>query len=592
MPYGTALSQFASNLSRKFYGNLEKVVVNVVGMTYNGYVRMTMNNNPDFMNDYSRGMEMLHLYSGAFATFAGRLGYPIPNPNIPTARVVLNIDTKRISFEINPALLRDLDDSKVAAVIGHETYHVLLNHLNEIGDRKAYPRHDVLVDAQECIINDGLPANIGFEIIDGAFRGPERHGQDFSLFSTREGYDFIMKKLEEESDENEDQDQSDSGDSGDQGESNESDTPKESADKGDEPDESGENSDGDDESDKGKGDESGDEGADDGEGSSANGSQDADAENEGSDAGDSEGADGHADSHSSGYCGGVTIEGEGLDSLDPEELKDLINKILEQEINEALDEVDGDKLPSHIEDMLDELESNSDIELPGRANSNQAGGYGSGSGKDGFNTISAVSGMSMNWVNLLAKINPKIKSSGRPKTRDSWHRAPRRMMHSYPKVILPVTQRQDDPNNKKGDSVPTFILALDMSGSIPTKFLSDLASFACSLPEKLIKGYPITWSNSYRVFDPENPTRIVDRAGTRIETVMSYAAKIKSETGVEPYVLVITDGEFSIPAYADLNVMKTKWFWMALTPGDVAKINRNIPQAVTPTNVLRLVDFI
>lgn len=527
------------------------------------------------MDDYSRGMDMLRLYSSAFATLAAGLGYPIPNPNIPTARVVLNTDTRRIAFEINPTFLHELKDSDVASVIGHETYHVLLNHLSEVPDRKAFPRYDVLTDAQECIINDGLPGNIGFEIIEGAFRGPERHNHDFSLFSTKEGYDFIMAKLQE----NEDQDQSDddSQDGQDQSDSGNSEGDQESNNSGEgQGDSEGDSADSseDDNSQAGKG------------GASADSAEgDADGDAQGS---SQSGAPAEGDASSKG-CGGAVVEGENLDSLSPQELKDLVGEILGEQMNEALDSLNGSQLPAHVEDMLDELENDGDIELPNRPSSS---GYGEGQGKSGFNTINEFSNMKMNWVDLLAKINPKVKSSGRPKTRDSWHQPRRRMVHSYPQVILPTTRRLDDANSKKGDSVPTFILALDMSGSIPEKYLQDLAAFAMSLPSDLIKGYPITWSDNFRVFNPERPREIVPRSGTRISSVIGYANKIEQETGTKPYVLVITDGEFALPANADLKTMKEKWFWMALQPKDVRTINSRIPAAVTPNNVFSLVDFI
>lgn len=580
-------------------------VANVVGLVYSKTVRKTndLSNFPDFMDDYSRGMDMLRLSSDAFAAFAAGLGYPIPNPSIPTAQVSLNLDTRRIEFEINPDFLHKLKDSDIAAVLGHETYHVLLNHLSEMGDVENFPKRSALIDAHECIINDGLPGNIGFETIKGTYRGLERHNQDFSLFSTQEGYDFILQAAEDEQpqDKNpEDSQKSDSndpqnGDSSDSGTNDDQkkDEDKSSDEKSDEnPDEkkdgNSSDGDGDNESDAPADEDKGDSEKD--ENSSESGTGDA-SDDKGEGSPSSGQGDASDNASEDGACHGVRITGEAAEGLDGDALKELIKEVLGDALNDALAQVDGAPLPGDVQEMLDSLEADADIAIPNN-DGNSGNGFGMNQGKNGFNTVNSLSNMSMNWVNLLAAINPKIKSAGRPKSRDSWHAPRRRMLHSYPSVILPTTRRLDDGNKKKGDSIPTFILALDMSVSIPEKFLGDLAALASSLPENLIKGFPITWSDNFRIFNPERPHEIVPRSGTRIDSVMRYAEKVKLEEGVAPYVLVITDGQFSMPSYADAEEMKSKWFWMALQTADKREIQKRIGNYVGPKNLFDLKDFI
>lgn len=498
-----------------------------------------------FMDDYARGMDMLNVTARAFSMMAGGIGYPIPNTNIPTARVMVDLDSKRVAFEINPHFIRDLKDSEIAAVIAHETYHVLLNHLSDLTNTATYPDQQALIHAQECIINDGLPANVGFTTPEGTLRGMELYNQDFSLFSTKEGYDFIVNQQKEENEDSEDS----SDDKGEGGDNTSSD--------------SGDSSN----------DESNSENADDSAASDSNG--------EGSEA---DAADGHGP-----ICAGPSIVGEDIEKMTPEELADAVKAVIGKAVSDASDEMNtkGEDADGDLMEMIDELQD-AGVEIPVIPNFGNANAP-----KNAFATVSNISGMNLNWVELLAIINPKIKSSGRAKVRDSWHAPRRRMLHSYPDLILPTRKRQDNSNKKRGDSVPTFILALDMSGSIPTHLLKDLAALAQSVPEKLIKAFPITWSDNYRIYDVNQPNAICARGGTRIAAVHDYAERVKQETGVEPYVLVITDGGFSVPYYLEKEAMSSKWYWMAIQSNDKRMIQgavSGIPGAVD--KIFDMKDFV
>jgi len=560
------------------------------------------------MDDYSRGMTMLRFTARAFGTLAAGIGYPVAEPSIPTARVVANLDNGRVEFQMNPHFIHDLKDSEIAAVIAHETYHVVLGHLGELVQTDRYKRHEILIDAQECIINDGLPGNVGFTTMEGTYRGLERHNQDFSIFTTQEGYDFILNKLQEEQDgkgesgDDSDEksngsgndsgsDDSDSDDAGDQKSSKSKSKGKDDSEKdedqeaqgsakgdqddaeaesgADQDDQATEGSGADDESDENADSSNGDgddeAGQDDGGDQDSDGSGDADGDSEGDSEGDA--------------CNGPAVIGQAVDGMSADEIAQAVKAVLGQAVDAAIDEMNdkGVEATPEIEEMLDDLKD------AGITVSKQPNFGNPNADKSAFAVIDATSGMNVNWVELLAKINPELKQSGKPKSRDSWHQPRRRMIHSYPQVILPTRKRLDDPNKKKGDSIPTFIIALDMSGSIPTHLLKDLAALAQSCPPNLIRSFPITWSDNFKVYDPERPDRIVSRGGTRISSVYEYAEQVKREEGVDPYVLVITDGGFYMDdrygyygnrPKMERDQIRDKWYWMAIEKNDLSTIKR------------------
>ena len=540
-----------------------------------------MFDNAEFMDDYSRGMEMLRLANRAFGGFVSSLGYPIANESIPTAQVQVNFGEERIEFHINPHFIHELRDSEIAAVLAHEGFHIALNHLTEIGDRVEYPEHSVLVDAQECIINDGLPGNIGFHTMAGTFKGLERHDQDFSLFSSREGYDFIMSQRQQDQQEDKDeQEQKSSGGSGEgdgSGNSEKSDKDPEGTGPGEE-EKDGDDKKDDEQDSTGSGDEEDSEqdgsaaGDDDSDGDQ-NGDQDGDA-SQGGEAGSA----GSAAGDGSGSCHGIVIVGDEDGNVDLDKLKEIIKNT----VTKAMGSIDTTQLPTDVQDALEELADEIGTPQPG---------YSLGQPKDGFQTIDRFSSMNVNWVQLLAEINPKLRDRGRPKHKDAWHAPRRRMLHSYPNVILPTSKRMDSPRGK-GDSIPTFIIALDMSGSIPERLLTNLAAFAASVPPELIRAFPITWSDSFKIFDPERPREIVRRGGTTIQTVMNYANQVEKESKVRPYVLVITDGDYNIPYGWDKAEIMDKWYWMGIQAHDRSRIQRSTGAWTKPERIFNLGDFV
>lgn len=548
-----------------------------------------------FHDDYTRGFEILSISAEVFARLSQSIGQPMPNKDIPTACVSFDPVQKVIRFEMNPDYISKLSDEEVGAVISHETYHVLLNHFSDLPDRKKYPNLKALIHAQECIINDGLFGNVGLDLPKGVLSGPEMYQKDFSLFSTKEGYDFIVgdQPPAEESSQGENSEQgsadskSDSSNSGSSSNSDDEDTSDEkNSSGGSSPDE---DSDAQDESKKdesSKGDSDSEESKADSQGESSDSDDSESDDSEGSDDssdGDAEGdpEDSEGDSPTDHMCGGVNVSEEDLQAF-----KDAVSDA----INSAMSGVSPDEVPSNVTDTIEAIAHEEGMSI------NSSGWSVGPVDKSTEFLTQSHSGLDLKWEDLLARINPKIKSTGRPRQKESWHAPRRKMIGSYPEVILPTHRRKEDPENK-GDSVPMVILALDMSYSIPDYLIKKLASLADSIPSDIIKPHPVTWSNSVMFFDTST-RRIVKRSGTNIDNVYDYADKIEKDTKTKPYVLVITDGDcnfgghdYSLPGRMDRKRVADRWFWMATEPKYVGMIRKNFGSYSPDKNIYSIADF-
>lgn len=554
-----------------------------------------------FHDDYTRGFEVLSISAEVFARLSQSIGQPMPNKDIPTACVSFDPVQKVIRFEMNPDYISKLSDEEVGAVISHETYHVLLNHFSDLPDRKKYPNLPALIHAQECIINDGLFGNVGLDLPKGVLSGPEMYQKDFSLFSTKEGYDFIVgdQPPAEDSGQGESSDQTSSGskaDSSNSGSSSSSDgdssdekapagdsssdDDSDSKDKNDAKDEDAKG-DSDSESDGTKDDsQNGNTDSEDGESDDSGNPDDASSDSSDGDS-DEDPEDSEDGSPTDHMCGGMNISEEDL-----QDFKDAVSDA----INSAMSGVSPDEVPSNVTDTIEAIAHEEGMSI------NSSGWSVGPVDKSTEYLTQSHSGLDLKWEDLLARINPKIKSTGRPRQKESWHAPRRKMIGSYPEVILPTYRRKEDPENK-GDSVPMVILALDMSYSIPEYLIKKLASLADSIPSDIIKPHPVTWSNSILFFDTTS-RRIVKRSGTNIDNVYDYADKIEKDTKTKPYVLVITDGDcrfggndYSLPGRMDRKRVAERWFWMATEPSKVGLIRKNFGSYSPDKNIYSIADF-
>lgn len=220
------------------------------------------------------------------------------------------------------------------------------------------------------------------------------------------------------------------------------------------------------------------------------------------------------DQQEKGGCGGIQVDDE--DVFDVEEyLKNLVEKTAKDKgmtYDELMDEIDNTK----------------------------SGGYSPTGGKIGEHR--APDPTRMNWNHLLAKINPKVLEAGKKtKVKYDWTKQNRRMVSVYPKAIIPKVKTKDPKPSDRGDSIPVLVIALDLSGSIPRNLVKMLQGLLEDIPEKLIKAYPCTWGTYLEPYVPGGP---LGTGGTEIQNVVKYVKQIQKDTNTDPYVLVITDGEF------------------------------------------------
>lgn len=511
-----------------------------------------------FRDDYLRGLDALYEYAPYFYRIMRFLGIPKSAPGIPTAQVTYNPQTKAIEFEINPELIDGISDENVAFVIAHEAYHVLLSHLGEVVMHDDYPDRKNLVTAHECIVNDNILHKLGLDKPEMSLIFGEQYGTDFSNFSTKEAYDYLTQN-QDKSNDNNDENKNDNSNS----------------EKGD----SSNNSSG-----SGNSESNDDSKSEGGESSDSNSKNEPDDSSKGSDGGSNGSAD-NSDSSGrpSGSCGGIII---------PEGFENEFNKSVGDSLKSAIDEMKakGDHVPDEFMDWADQIADDSGVDV--------VGNYGIGN-NNGSMFIGQTDDMNLDWKQILAKVNPNIMTSGGSKYKDDWSQPRRRMINSYPQIILPTRRKIKEADDNGGD-VPTFILALDMSYSIPASLIAGLANLADSVPDKFIKVMPVTWSDYVLPFDTKTRA-IVQRSGTNVDGVYAYSQKVAKEIKKQPYVFVITDGECRFnnnysysrdKITADPEVIKKFWSWGAITDRHKNTIKSYMGQYIDHDSVFDVNSFL
>lgn len=438
-----------------------------------------MMNSQEFVDDYARGLNALGEYSRPFHSLALSLGVPVEDSGEGvTAFVSFNADEKRVEFHMNPDFIHPMEDEQIGYLIAHETYHVILSHLQEKMSGE-YENASALGIAHECLVNDSVDAVIGLDSPEGGVHGMEMFGTDFSILSTREGYEVVLAAQGEDAD---------------------------------------------------------------GSVSGVSESADGDGGNVVSD-GD-EGSEG--DLASPVMCSGVTVAPEDAAALQDVVIKGII----------AADAYDDGDVPTQIADAISDIDPS------------LSGGFSLGKG-EGSESLGIVDDINLNWKELLALINPKIMSGGSKPKKTTWNRPRRTAMGVYPDMVLPVmsasSKRDDD-----GNEVPAVILALDLSYSIPDRFIQGLKSMAATMPDDLFRKFPVTWSDTLIEFDESE--RVCGRFGTNVGLVWEYAKKIEHKCGVTPYVVVITDGVFKMNdemmTWENTDEISQRWFWGRIPQGD------------------------
>lgn len=545
-----------------------------------------------FEREYREAMDELYASAGSFGNIAARLGVPRANESIPTAQVSWNPQEKLTTFEINPEFFHGLTPRQRGAVIAHEAYHVLLGHLLEAGD-PYYKNHHARTLAQECIINDGLSSSTGLPLplnVEGAHPclGTELFGADFSYFTTRQGYDYIMQDREDE--------EREKGEEGGSTSPSESDVSEEKG-GGNAKEESSSNGNGESEE-KGEEEESDDSAV------AENGvSNEADEsstptpsapESEDTSTPESEEKNGESpqspsegskEAHSSTatsdastggreasgtLCGGVELNGG-----DPQEVKEAVAQAVQQ----AMDEMSDDEIQNLSDEVSDMLINSG------------ASGDSFGLGKAGNLITAKASEINVSWRKILEKVNPEVKNYGRRKRGDDWTRPNPRYVSIYPDVVIPRSMPHKPHGKGKGDSVPTIIVALDLSYSIPRELVNDLLAMVNDTPDELVRAIPVTWSDEPEEYD-EATGKIVAPGGTNVTALYHWCLDKGKSLGIpDPHVFVITDGECSFYGPVDTKYLREKWHWCCIRPKDEKSLQRYFSKYLTEHNVHHLKDF-
>lgn len=251
---------------------------------------------------------------------------------------------------------------------------------------------------------------------------------------------------------------------------------------------------------------------------------------------------------------------QGDSSGDPsdEDVKDAVGKMIADAFKSAASE--GDNLSDDAVFKASEAESNG-VNIPGGYSLNKPAGY--------FTQLGDTDeSISMNWGEVLKKINPEFKMGGSDE--DSvyeWRFPNRRYTHCYPKMIVPH-YRENLGDEYENGSLPVLIFALDWSGSIPDSAIEIMSSLIDNLPERYFKVRAVSWASELMEFDTET-RELVYRGGTDLRLVENYANKVKEENdGIDPHVLVVTDMGFDYGYYPeDPDLFLSNWHW-ANVPGN------------------------
>lgn len=176
------------------------------------------------------------------------------------------------------------------------------------------------------------------------------------------------------------------------------------------------------------------------------------------------------------------------------------------------------------------------------------------------------------WARLLRDIDPRIASAGSKRgalagrrTRTTFARPSRKFAWAYPRMILP--SRIASTPEDEGDSLPTIILAVDQSGSIPASAVEGSMSLAATVPSHAARFIVCRWSDHLDEIEdprPGAPSPVFWKGGaTLFHLVVEFAERVKRERtgGKDPYVITVTDGVFT-PIRSAPTIPREHFHWV------------------------------
>lgn len=176
------------------------------------------------------------------------------------------------------------------------------------------------------------------------------------------------------------------------------------------------------------------------------------------------------------------------------------------------------------------------------------------------------------WARLLRDIDPRIASAGSKRgalagrrTRTTFARPSRKFAWAYPRMVLP--SRIASTPEDEGDSLPTIILAVDQSGSIPTSAVEDSMALAATVPRHAARFIICRWSDRLdEIEDPRSGAPLPapwSGGSTLFHLVVEFAERVKRERtgGRDPYVVTVTDGVFT-PISSAPTIPREHFHWV------------------------------
>ena len=178
------------------------------------------------------------------------------------------------------------------------------------------------------------------------------------------------------------------------------------------------------------------------------------------------------------------------------------------------------------------------------------------------------------WARLLRDIDPRIASAGSKRgalagrrTRTTFARPSRKFAWAYPRMVLP--SRIASTPEDEGDSLPTIILAVDQSGSIPASAVEDSMSLVATVPRHAARFIVCRWSDHLDEIEdprPGAPAPVFWKGGsTLFHLVVEFAERVKRERtgGRDPYVVTVTDGVFT-PISSAPTIPREHFHWVSV----------------------------
>ena len=201
---------------------------------------------------------------------------------------------------------------------------------------------------------------------------------------------------------------------------------------------------------------------------------------------------------------------------------------------------------------------------------------GAGIGGDRKLEFAAKTGTKMDWVKLLARINPDMFESGDSLVRvvPSFHHR-RRKLGAFPDLYLPVWQELDERGDDKEAKIPTLVMALDVSGSIGQDDVVAFVGLARSIPKDKINLKTMVFADRAAWVDLSSDHVRLPRVGggtdfSPIERLIR--SDIVPEFKKYPdSVVLITDGE---GYFRNGMIPQQPASWLVLVSGSRSDINR------------------